>query len=263
MAQNFTDDCFAPGNAGQTDLQNMENNFQALKTLFSGSSAPANSTSGMPWVRLFPDTSQILFQLRNYANTSWMTGLYEFSGVDFLVPLGCYQNIIAGTGLTGGGWLYNSSYEVTISVASSGIDSAQIKDKAITPSKLSLIGTAPNVVKSTIAGSYTYENAAYIPFTCPTSPSTIAISIGLAQQSTAAAYRAFAYGVVLTTAGSTATSPSATIGDTTHVGVFKTSTVSISATGLTPGSSYMVAVYLRGGTTDTNAFMSGIRAEWA
>jgi hypothetical protein len=68
MSQTFTEDCFAVFHAGLTDLQNMENNFLALKTLFSGSSAPANSTGGMPWF----DTGKKILKLRNSTNGAWL-----------------------------------------------------------------------------------------------------------------------------------------------------------------------------------------------
>lgn len=68
MSQTFTEDCFAAGNVALTDLQNMENNFLALKTMFSGSSAPANSTGGMPWF----DTGNKLLKIRNSTNGAWI-----------------------------------------------------------------------------------------------------------------------------------------------------------------------------------------------
>jgi hypothetical protein len=67
MTQNWTDDVFASSHNAQTDLQNMENNFQTLKTLFAGSGAPANTEQGLPWF----DTGKDLLRLRNAANGSW------------------------------------------------------------------------------------------------------------------------------------------------------------------------------------------------
>jgi hypothetical protein len=75
MAQTFTEDSFAAGHAGLTDLQNMENNFMALKTLFSGSSAPANSTGGMPWF----DTGKKILKIRNSTNGAWLGVHYSGS----------------------------------------------------------------------------------------------------------------------------------------------------------------------------------------
>lgn len=67
MAQTYTEDCFAAGHVGLTDLQNMENNFHALKTMFSGSSAPSNSTGGMPWF----DTAKKILKIRGSTNGQW------------------------------------------------------------------------------------------------------------------------------------------------------------------------------------------------
>jgi hypothetical protein len=75
MAQTFTEDSFAAGHAGLTDLQNMENNFLALKTLFSGSSAPSNSTGGMPWF----DTAKKILKLRDSTNGAWLGVHYSGS----------------------------------------------------------------------------------------------------------------------------------------------------------------------------------------
>jgi hypothetical protein len=72
MAQTFTDDNFAAGHAGLTDLQNMENNFTALKSNFSGTDAPSDAVAGMPW---FHTTNKIL-KIRNNANDSWLGVLY-------------------------------------------------------------------------------------------------------------------------------------------------------------------------------------------
>jgi len=68
MAQNWTDDVFDPGHVGQTDLQNIENNFACLKSSFSGSSAPVNPVPGMFWV----DTTNHILKMRNEANNAWL-----------------------------------------------------------------------------------------------------------------------------------------------------------------------------------------------
>lgn len=71
MSQNFTDDCFAGTHVAQTDAQNMENNFAALKSSFSGSSAPSNPVPGMPWF----DTGDSLIKTRNTGDTAWLAFL--------------------------------------------------------------------------------------------------------------------------------------------------------------------------------------------
>jgi hypothetical protein len=72
MAQNFTEDVFASGHVGQTDLQNMENNFQCLKSMFFGASAPSNIVAGMPWF----DATKKLQKIRNQANDEWF-GIFQ------------------------------------------------------------------------------------------------------------------------------------------------------------------------------------------
>lgn len=74
MSQDFTDDCFASGHVGQTDLQNMEKNFAALKSTFSGPSAPSNTVAGMWWY----DTNANILKLRNEANNAWLE-VYDFA----------------------------------------------------------------------------------------------------------------------------------------------------------------------------------------
>ena len=72
MSQTWTDDPFASGHVGQTDLQNMENNFLAIKSMFSGASAPSNPVAGMPWF----DTAQKVLKSRNNSNNAWL-GLFH------------------------------------------------------------------------------------------------------------------------------------------------------------------------------------------
>jgi hypothetical protein len=95
MAQNFTENCFASGNAGLTDLQNMENNFLCLQTLFSGSSAPANTTGGMPWF----DTGNKILKIRNSTNGGWLGIHYSGTAARWWV----YSNA------ANDGWVVDSS----------------------------------------------------------------------------------------------------------------------------------------------------------
>jgi len=69
MAQTYTDNCFAPGNVGQTDLGHMEENFAALKSSFSGTTTPSNTVAGMLWL----DTTANILKLRNEANNAWLS----------------------------------------------------------------------------------------------------------------------------------------------------------------------------------------------
>ena len=74
MAQDFTDDCFASDHVVQTDMQNIENNFAALKSAFSGAAAPANTVAGMWWF----DTATNILKLRNEANNGWQS-VWDFA----------------------------------------------------------------------------------------------------------------------------------------------------------------------------------------
>lgn len=67
MSQTFTDDCYAPGHQATTDLQSFEDNFAALKSAFSGTTAPSNLVAGMAWL----DTTLALLKTRNSVNNAW------------------------------------------------------------------------------------------------------------------------------------------------------------------------------------------------
>ena len=65
MSQNWTNDCFAAGHVAQTDLTNMENNFLALHSCFSGAVQPAGAVEGQLW----RDTAKKV--LKQYNGASW------------------------------------------------------------------------------------------------------------------------------------------------------------------------------------------------
>ena len=69
MSQTFTDDCYAGGHVAATDLTNMEANFAALKSSFSGAGAPSDPIAGMWWF----DTTANILKLRNEANNAWQS----------------------------------------------------------------------------------------------------------------------------------------------------------------------------------------------
>lgn len=257
MAQNYTEDCFAAGNAGQTDLHNMENNFHCLKTNFSGSSAPSDSTAGMLWA----DTGNKILKMRGSASDAWVS-LIDFSthttnsGSVYRLQ----RTVTAGTGLSGGGQLTTN---ITINVASSGIDSAQLKDKSVTQSKLSgvasLIGSGAGKVMAHIGATYSTVPTAVIPFVCPTGPSTIAVSISLLNPSTQHDARG-RFTVINSTGGSVlGNSATAVLANTDRPFA---STLSLSGTALTPGTLYQLAVYVYGGAASSECYFTGIHAYW-
>ena len=65
--QNYTINSYQSDHVGQSDLQNMENNFECLRSTFSGSSTPANVVAGKQWF----DTNKKLLKIRNNANLAW------------------------------------------------------------------------------------------------------------------------------------------------------------------------------------------------
>jgi len=78
MSQTYYDDVYSGSMAGATTLQRIENNFAAVKSLWSGATAPSNRVGGMLWV----DTTHHLLKLRNEANTSWLT-IWDLTKADF------------------------------------------------------------------------------------------------------------------------------------------------------------------------------------
>lgn len=68
MSQTWTDNVYQSDHVYSTDLQNMENNFAALKSMFSGTSAPSSPIAGMPWF----DTTQKVQKQRNAGNAAWV-----------------------------------------------------------------------------------------------------------------------------------------------------------------------------------------------
>ena len=69
MSQTYTDDCYSLGMQATTSLQAFEDNFAALKSAFSGATAPGNTVAGMWWY----DTTAHILRVRNEDNTAWLS----------------------------------------------------------------------------------------------------------------------------------------------------------------------------------------------
>ncbi len=153
MSQNFTDDCFAGSHVAQEDLQNIENNFAALKSSFSGGSAPANPVAGMWWF----DTSANILKIRNEANSAWLD-MYDFANQRVLMALRVVSTVVGGTGISVSGNL--ASGNVTVGISSGGVGSTQLAGGAVTAVKIA----------NYTAGNYVvYPQAAISPSTTSTS----------------------------------------------------------------------------------------------
>lgn len=66
MSQSYSSNCFSTANVIQDDMQNIENNFDALRSLFSGSTAPTSPDAGQLWY----DTTAYIVKIRY--NSSWV-----------------------------------------------------------------------------------------------------------------------------------------------------------------------------------------------
>jgi hypothetical protein len=94
-SQQYTADVYDPNHVAATDLQNMEYNFDALKTNFSGASAPANPSAHQWWA----DTTNNILKYRNAANTAWLD-IYDFSNNVFMA--GVDTGLITATMISDG-----------------------------------------------------------------------------------------------------------------------------------------------------------------
>lgn len=69
MSQDFVDNVFVSTDGVQATMAQIEDNFAALKSMFFGSSAPADLVAGMAWV---DETAGKSPKLRNKANNAWL-----------------------------------------------------------------------------------------------------------------------------------------------------------------------------------------------
>jgi len=74
MAQDYVDNVYDSTFEVQTTMANVEKNFAALKSSFSGAAAPSNPIAGMWWF----DTAANILKLRNEANNAWQS-VWDFA----------------------------------------------------------------------------------------------------------------------------------------------------------------------------------------
>jgi len=68
MTQGFVDNCYGRGHNAASDLQNMENNFAALRSSFSGSGSPSNPVAFQLW----GDSTKEVLKCRDRLNANWL-----------------------------------------------------------------------------------------------------------------------------------------------------------------------------------------------
>lgn len=119
MSQTFNDAVPASTRNALEDLTAIRNNFAALKSCFSGATAPPNPVAGMWWY----DTTANMLKLRNEANNAWLN-VYDFANGRAPLALNCVRTVVAGTGLAVSGSL--SSGNVTVSIATGGVTNALV-----------------------------------------------------------------------------------------------------------------------------------------
>ena len=115
MSQSYSSNCFSTANVIETDMQNIENNFDALRSMFSGSSAPTSPDNGQLWY----DTGSSMIKLRY--NSSWVN------------VFNCSKGIVINTG---------------------AITSAHIATSAVDANRLASGAALGNIGSSGITGGY-------------------------------------------------------------------------------------------------------------
>lgn len=106
MSQTWTDNPFDGDDTWSTDLQAMENNFAALKSCFSGATAPADPVAGMQWY----DTTKKVTKRRDSASATW----YGLMHGDASQKIWVYRNSAME------GWAIDSSVSDVVLAAKGG-----------------------------------------------------------------------------------------------------------------------------------------------
>ena len=138
MAQTYTANCFATSNKWDDDLQNLENNFAALRSAFSGAAAPSSPVEGQIWM----DTGSNALKRRNAGNTAWLADL--IADADQKVPV--YRND------TCDGWLIDSTVTDRIVALKGGTGAFNANG-----------GTNAGTAWSILAAGHTHGAGSYAP----------------------------------------------------------------------------------------------------
>ena len=128
MVQGYTPNSFESGHVGQTDLQNMENNSECLRSNFSGAAAPPSPVPAQWWA----DTTNSLMKVRDLADSTWLSLFNIATGIiaDAKVATASIVDLAVTTAK-----LANLCV-TTAKLATNAVTSTKIADGAVTSAKL-------------------------------------------------------------------------------------------------------------------------------
>jgi hypothetical protein len=135
--QTWTDNCFQSDHQAQTNLQAFEDNFQCLKTAFSGDAAPSSPSQGQWWF----DTNSNILKIRNEANTAWISVFNFATNVLMLSRAdGVLSADAAGRAKMADLFVTNAKInDVNGSkITDNTVSAAKIQNNAVTPSKMAV-----------------------------------------------------------------------------------------------------------------------------
>lgn len=143
MSQSYSSNCFSTAAIIQTDMQNIENNFDALRSLFSGSSAPASPDDGQWWY----DNSTVSMLKIRY-NSSWVN-VWDMANQRVAAGQVKTDSLAAG--------IFSTDSTGRAKMANGYITNAHVADVDVTKvtnlNKSAVVMTGPRILSGTSAGS--------------------------------------------------------------------------------------------------------------
>lgn len=137
--QTWTDNCFQGDHQAQTNLQAFEDNFQCLKTAFSGDTAPSSPSQGQWWF----DTNSNILKIRNEANDAWIL-VFNFATNVLMLTLadGVLSADAGGRAKMADLFVTNAKINDVdgSKIADNSIASGKVQNNAVTPSKIAAGG---------------------------------------------------------------------------------------------------------------------------
>ena len=153
MAQDYTTDCFSTAHVIETDMQNVEDNFEAIRTLFSGSSAPASPVAYQLWA----DSGTSVIKVRT-TNSSWHT---VFDVGQDCVAAGKVKTTSIAAGAVTSACIATAAVDSS-HLASSAVTAAKLADGAVTGPKLANYTTGTDFIFH-YGYALFYGNSTYSP----------------------------------------------------------------------------------------------------